>query len=237
MNPVDVVGNLERLQERIEAACHRADRSVAEVQLVAVTKRIPLERVVAAVKAGQRDLGENRIQDALPRQDELQAALAPAAPPVRWHFIGHLQRNKANRAAGRFALIHGVHSLDLAERLARKAGELGSVQPVLLQVNVTAEPQKDGLACDEVVDVACAAAALPGLELRGLMAMGRFGAPEKELRGHFCRVRELRDAAARACARPLPELSLGMSDDFEAAILEGATLLRIGTAIFGARSR
>jgi uncharacterized pyridoxal phosphate-containing UPF0001 family protein len=125
--------------------------------------------------------------------------------------------------------------LELAERLARRARELATVQPVLLQVNITAEPQKDGLAADRVVDVACEVARLAGLELRGLMAMGRFGAPEAEIRELFSRVRDLRDRAAAACGMPLGELSLGMSDDFEAAIAEGATLLRLGTAVFGPR--
>ncbi len=232
---IDVAANLERLTERIEAACDRAGRPATDVRLVAVTKRIDLDLVAAAVRAGHLDLGENRLQDALPRQDELAADLGPDAPPVRWHFIGHLQRNKAARAAGRFALIHGVHSVELADRLDTRAQDLGAVQPVLLQVNITGEPQKDGLGADTVVDVACAVADRPGLELRGLMAMGRFGADESELRDLFSRVRDLRDRSAAACGRPLPELSLGMSGDFEAAIQEGATLLRIGTAVFGPR--
>ncbi len=236
MSHVDVAANLSRLHDLIGSACLRAGRAPEDVRLVAVTKRIPLDLVRDAVGAGCLDLGENRLQDALPRQDELAAALAPDPPDVRWHFIGHLQRNKAARAAGRFALIHGVHSADLAQRLDRKALELDTVQPVLLQVNITGEPQKDGLAPDRVVELACAVADLPGLQLRGLMAMGRSGAPEAELRDLFARVRALRDQAATACGRPLAELSLGMSGDFEAAILEGATLLRIGTTVFGPRS-
>jgi len=227
---VDVAANLHRMHDRIGAACLAAGRPESAVRMVAVTKRIPLDLVTAAVAAGQLDLGENRIQDALPRQDELDD------PRVRWHFIGHLQRNKASRAAGRFALIHGVHSLDLAERLDRKAGELGSRQPILLQINITAEAQKDGLAADHVVDVACAVVGLPHLELQGFMAMGRQGADEQSLRGDFCRVRELRDRTAAAAGVPLPELSLGMSGDFEAAIGEGATLIRLGTAVFGPRT-
>ena len=236
MPTVDIAANLDRVRGRMASACARAGRSEDDVRLVAVSKRIPLDLVAAAVRAGQRDLGENRLQDALPRQDELAALLGPdLAPAVRWHFVGHLQRNKAARAAGRFHLLHGVHSVDLAERLDRRGAADGAVQPVLLQVNITAEPQKDGLAPDAVVDVACAVAALPNLDLRGLMAMGRHDAPEDELRRDFARVRDLRDRAAAAAGRPLPELSMGMSDDFEAAILEGATLIRIGTAIFGAR--
>jgi len=232
---VDVATNLARVRERLAAACARAGRPADSVGLVAVTKRIPLPLVAAVVQAGQLDLGENRLQDALPRQDALAGQLGRAAAPVRWHFIGHLQRNKAARAAGRFALIHGVHATELAERLDRRAAELGLRQPVLLQVNATREPQKDGLAPDETVDVACAVAAFGHLDLRGLMAMARYGDGEADLRRTFGSVRELRDRARSACGLPLPELSMGMSDDFEAAILEGATLVRIGTAIFGPR--
>jgi pyridoxal phosphate enzyme (YggS family) len=235
MPSVDIAGNLDRVRGRMASACARAGRSEGDVRLVAVSKRIDLDLVAAAVRAGQLDLGENRIQDALPRQDELAALLGPDAAAVRWHFVGHLQRNKAARAAGRFHLLHGVHSVDLAERLDRRGADTGAVQPVLLQVNITAEPQKDGLALGEVVDVACAVAALPNLDLRGLMAMGRYDAPEAELRRDFALVRDLRDRAATAAGRPLPDLSMGMSDDFEAAILEGSTLVRVGTAIFGAR--
>jgi PLP dependent protein len=232
---VDVRENLKLLHERLAAACSAAGRPPGSVTLVAVSKKISLELVGQAVLAGQLDLGENRLQDALARQEDLAGLLGGAAAPVRWHFIGHLQRNKAGKAAGRFALIHGVHGLDLAERLDRKARELGAVQPVLLQVNITREPQKDGLAPEELVDVAGAVADLPNLQLRGLMAMAREAAPESELRRTFAAVRDLRDRAATACGRPLPELSLGMSDDFPAAIHEGATLVRIGTAIFGPR--
>jgi pyridoxal phosphate enzyme (YggS family) len=235
VNPSDVAANLRALHDRIDAACLRAGRVADSVRLVAVSKRIDLDLVADAVRAGQLDLGENRLQDALSRQDELATALGAQAEGVRWHFVGHLQRNKAVRAAGRFALIHGVHGEALAARLDRKAGELSTVQPVLLQVNVTEEPQKDGLAPDALVDVACAVAVMPHLDLQGLMAMGRQGASEAELRRDFARVRDLRDRAQAAIGRPLPELSLGMSGDFEAAILEGSTLVRIGTAIFGPR--
>jgi hypothetical protein len=239
MPDVDVAANLTAVRERMATACVRAGRDPDAVRLVAISKRIALERVVAGVLAGQLDLGENRIQDALPRQEELTAALAAHAgaepPPVRWHFVGHLQRNKASKAAGRFTLIHGVHSAELGARLGRRAEALQTVQPVLLQVNVTAEPQKDGLAPGAVTDVACELVGQPGLELRGLMCMTRLGADEPELRRTFAALRELRDRAAAACGAPLPELSMGMTQDFEAAIAEGATLVRLGTAVFGPR--
>ena len=231
----NIPANLARLRERIEVACTSSGRSAADVRLVAVTKRIPLDAVATAVGSGQLDLGENRLVDALPRQDELAELLGETPPAVRWHFIGHLQRNKAARAAGRFALIHGVHSLALAERLERRVQEIDRVQSVLLQVNITAEPQKDGLAPDDLESVACAVAALPHLDLQGLMAMARHGDPEPELRRTFAALRDLRDRTAPACGLALPELSMGMSGDFEAAIHEGATMLRVGTAVFGPR--
>ena len=229
-----IADNLQALHERMALACARAGRGRDEVTLVAVSKRIDLPLVAQAVDAGQLDLGENRLPDGVVRQDEL-TALNPDAARVRWHFIGHLQRNKASKAAGRFHLIHGVHSVDLADRLDRKAGELDLVQPVLLQVNVAAEPQKDGLDLADVPAVADQVVRLAHLDLRGLMCMARDGDPEVELRRTFAALRESRDRLATRLDRPLPELSMGMSGDFEAAILEGATLIRVGTAIFGAR--
>lgn len=235
MSHIDVTANLTHLRERMATACARAGRSPDAVDLVAVSKRVDLALVADAVGAGQVDLGENRLPDAVDRQDQLATLLSDPAP-VRWHFIGHLQRNKAGRAAGRFHLIHGVHCVDLAARLDRRAGELALVQPVLLQVNVTGEPQKDGLAPDQLADAAARVADLPHLSLRGLMCMARHGDAEPELRRTFARLRALRDQAVPVVGRPLPELSMGMSDDFEAAIAEGATLLRIGTAVFGHRA-
>jgi len=230
-----VAHNLDRLHERMATACARAGRGPHEVRLVAVSKRIELPLVAEAVEAGQRDFGENRLPDAVERQDML-TALAPEAGAVRWHFIGHLQRNKAARVAGRFHLIHGVHSVDLARRLDRKAAELGLVQPILLQVNVTHESQKDGLDPDELLATCGEVANLANLELRGLMCMSRQGDPDAELHRTFATLRELRQRAADHLKQPLPELSMGMSGDFEVAIAEGATLIRVGTAVFGARA-
>lgn len=230
-----IAHNLDDLHERMARACARAGRAVDEVTLVAVSKRIDLALVAEAVAAGQLDLGENRLPDGVVRQDELRALHADAER-VRWHFIGHLQRNKANKAAGRFHLIHGVHSADLAERLDRKSGELGVMQPVLLQINITDEPQKDGLTNAEAPAAAEQTAQLGHLDLRGLMCMARFGADEAELRRTFAALRELRDQLSHRLQQPLPELSMGMSGDFEAAIEEGATLIRVGTAIFGVRA-
>lgn len=236
VDPALVADRLACVKQRLADACARAGRAADAVRLLAVTKNVPLALVEAAVVAGQRDLGENRLQDALPRQDDLAARLAVRGIDplvVRWHFIGHLQSNKANKAAGAFQLLHGVDTLDLAHRLDRQAARLGVRQAVLLEVNVTGEAQKHGLAPTDVAAVAAAVAALPALDLQGLMAMARFGAPPDEQRRTFAALRDLRDRAAVACGRPLPELSLGMSDDFEAAVAEGSTCVRIGTAIFG----
>ena len=236
----DVADNLARINERIATACARAGRPADGVRLIAVTKRIPLANLVEARRAGQLVFGENRIQDALPRQDELASALQGTGvetPPVDWHFIGHLQSNKARKAVGRFALLHAVDSARLAERLSGIAGETGARQPILLEVNVGAEPQKQGLTPDETPAAAERIARLPGLDLRGFMCMARFGAPETELRGTFAALRSLSEVARAATGLPLPELSMGMSDDFEYAIAEGATLVRVGTAVFGPRER
>lgn len=232
---MDVADRLAVVRERLATACARAGRDPATVRLLAVSKHVPLDLVVAVIAAGQQDLGENRLQDALPRQGELAARLAAAGidpSPVRWHFIGHLQSNKSGKAVGAFHLLHGVDSLDLARRLGRQAAELGVRQAVLLEVNVTGEVQKQGLAPAEVAAVAAEVARLPALELQGLMAMARYEANETEKRRTFAALRELRDGAATACGHPLPELSMGMSDDFAAAVAEGSTCVRIGTAIF-----
>ena len=231
--------SLARVRDRIAAACLRAGRPTASVGLVAVSKRIPDPLLLAACRAGQWTFGENRVQDALPRLDRFpdllrREGLDPA--PLRWHFIGTLQANKARKVVGRFSLLHGVDSLDLARRVDRVAGELGVRQPFLLQVNASGEASKHGLSLHEAAAAAVAAAALPHAELRGFMAMARFDAPEPELRATFAAVRRLAAEASALCGRPLPELSLGMSDDYEIAVEEGATLVRVGTAVFGPRN-
>ena len=236
--PEGVAPRLAAVRERIADACRRAGRDPAAVTLVAVTKRIPLPSVVAACRAGQWELGENRVQDALPRQAELAAALAAAGLPadrVRWHFIGNIQTNKTRKVVGRFTLLQAVDSLRLARRLDAVAAERELRQPVLLEVNISGEPQKHGLPPEEAVPAAAAVAALGGLELRGLMGMARFGAPEAELRRSFALLRELRGAARRETGLPLPVLSMGMSGDYPVAVEEGATMVRVGTAIFGPR--
>ena len=239
MTAVNVAENIARVRERIGAACHAAGRSASEVGLVAVSKRIDLDLVVAACAAGLWDLGENRVDEALRRQDELPPLLEVAGLDpslLRWHFIGHLQGNKAGKASGRFTMMHGVHSLKLARRLSRLAEEAGRREPVLLEVNISRETQKSGVSCEDAPALIDEAAALPGLDLRGLMGMARFGADESELRATFAALRDIAEKARPVAGLPLPELSMGMSGDFESAILEGATLIRVGGAIFGPRT-
>ena len=236
--PDQVRENLERIGERLAAACAGADRDPATVRLVAVSKRIETPLLVEACRQGHFLFGENRLPDAVDRQPELEAALrAEGLDPDRleWHFIGHIQGNKARRLDGRFALLHGVDSLKLAHRLSSLAVEAGRSDRILLEVNISGEEQKHGFEPPAVADVVAEIAALPGLEVLGLMGMARYGADEAELHRTFTLLRETRDAARRADGPFLPELSMGMSGDFEIAVAEGATLVRVGTAIFGPR--
>jgi PLP dependent protein len=230
--------NLERIRERIEAACVRAGRNSESVLLIAVSKRIPLPLLVDACRAGQWSLGENRVQDALQRQGELTAALLDEGLPadeVDWHFIGHLQGNKAGRAGGQFALMHGVDSIKLAERLSHLAIDADRTDRILLEVNISGESQKHGFQPAEVAETVARISSLPGLELSGLMGMASAGASEGQLRETFASLRKLSEKAAEFSGHALPELSMGMSGDFEAAIAEGATMVRVGGAIFGPR--
>lgn len=237
MDSRPVAGRLAAVRERIAAACGRAGRDPASVRLVTVTKQVPLPLVVEAVRAGALDLGENRVFDALARQVELARLLvAEGLEPalLRWHFIGHLQRNKVARAAGRFALLHGVDAAELAGLLAARAVAAGRRESVLLEVNL-GEEQKQGVAAADLPALLDAAAALPGLDVRGLMGMAAWGAGEAGARHAFATLRGLCERERARTGLALPELSMGMSDDFEAAILEGATIVRVGGAIFAPR--
>ena len=197
------------------------------VRIVAVTKTHGPEAVRAAVEAGLTMVGENRVQEALPKQE------ACAGLGVEWHLIGGLQRNKARHAAGRFSLIHSVDRLDLAEELDRRT-DVVARQPVLVQVNCSGEPQKGGVEPGALPALLAAMRGCGRLELRGLMTMAAFTADERVQRLTFALLRTLRDAM-RAEGHLLPELSMGMSADYPAAVEEGATLLRLGTVLFGPR--
>lgn len=200
------------------------------VRVVAVTKGHGPEAVRAAVAAGLEDVGENRVQEALAKQD------AAGMVPVTWHLIGTLQRNKARQAAGRFALIHSVDRLELAAELDRRAAAGAEVQRVLLQVNCSDEAQKGGVEPSGLVPLLGAVSELRHLEVVGLMTMSALTEDQAEQRRAFSRLRELRDQGESAGYR-LPELSMGMSGDYTTAVEEGATMVRLGTILFGERSR
>lgn len=216
---------LEDLRERIERALSRAGRDPAGVTLVAATKTQPLAVVAAAALAGLTVFGENYVQEARPKIEALST-------PASWHFIGHLQSNKAGLAARLFDAVHSVDGVRLARELSRRADGAGKRLPVLIQVNLSGEASKSGVLPGEALELAAEARELPGLEFRGLMTLPPvFDAPDKA-RPYFAALRELK---ARLRPEP-PDLSMGMSGDFEAAIEEGATLIRIGTALFGPRT-
>ena len=223
-----IAENLADVRRRIEVACARSSRSLSSVRLVAITKTVPAPAIRELVVAGHRLVGENRIQEALPKMDELGTA-------ADWHFVGHLQTNKVRLAAGRFALIHGVDSVRLGREIASLAERAAERQAVLLQVNVSGEPSKFGVAERDVLPLLEALAREERLELQGLMTIPPPVERPEESRRWFARLRDLRDACSRTTGLALGELSMGMTDDFEVAIEEGATLVRIGRALFGAR--
>ncbi len=220
---------LAAVRTRIAAAAARAGRDPAEVRIVAVTKGHPLAVAREARAAGLEDLGENRVQEALAKMGTWPDA------PVRWHLIGHLQRNKVKQAVGRFVLIHSLDSVRLAYALEEAAAARGVVQEVLVEVNVAGEAQKTGCAPGEVPALVEHAAGLPHLRLKGLMTMAPFTDDVAVQRAAFAGLRELSLRLA-AYGLPLSDLSMGMTGDFETAVEEGATLVRLGTALFGERT-
>ena len=214
---------------RIESAAHRVGRDPADVELVAVSKGVSPSRLLAAVAAGLTTLGENRVQEAEDKIFEV--------PDASWHLVGHLQSNKAARAVALFHVIESVDSLDLARRLGRLVHDArdNRLLPVYLQVNVDRDPSKAGLDPDTLSEDLPELLAVDGLEFRGLMTVGRqVGSPE-DARQTFTALRELSSRLRTEDARLGSGLSMGMSDDFEVAVEEGATVVRIGRAIFGAR--
>jgi pyridoxal phosphate enzyme (YggS family) len=236
MNPLSA--NISRVRERIAVAAQRAGRDPAEITLVAVTKTFPALVVEASARAGLTDFGENRIEEALPKMAEV------IRPGLHWHMIGHVQSRKAQAVAGAgFALVHSVDTLRLAERLSRFAQAMGRVQPILLECNVSGETAKTGFAAhdpprwEDLLADAGNIRALPGVRVQGLMTLAPIVAAPEAARPYFQRLRELRDYfRAHLPGSDWRVLSMGMTDDFEAAIVEGATIVRIGRAIFGERA-
>lgn len=218
------------LQEQVRR--HAAGRTVT---VVAVSKYAAVECMWEAYQAGLRDFGESRVQDALTKM----AHFSPEAyPGLNWHFIGSLQTNKAAKTVGRFSLIHSVDSVRLAEALSAANASAGRQQSVLLQINASGDPSRRGFLPDEAEAALPAILALPGLELRGLMTMAppeaSLGADTETLNGVFDGLRRLGERLSRLSARPLPELSMGMSRDFPYALANGATIIRVGNALFQA---
>lgn len=224
--PGEIAHNLQVVQQRIVQAATRVGRSADEITLVAVTKTVPVERIVEAIAAGVRHIGENYVQEAREKQAQISS-------PVTWHLIGHLQTNKAGQAVSLFHMIHTVDSVRLAQALSRRAQGLGRPVDVLVEVNLSGEASKFGVSPDEAPALVQAIRTLPSLRVRGLMGMAPLVADPEEARPYFRRLRRILESLPPECRE---HLSMGMSNDFEVAIEEGATLVRIGTAIFGART-
>ena len=229
---VSIPDNIARVEDRIAAACQRSGRRREDLKLVAVSKNQPAESVRAAYRVGLRDFGENRVQEATAKR----AALADL--DVRWHMLGHLQSNKARPARELFQWVHSVDSLRLAEKLALATKPAEAPLAILIEVNLAEEISKNGIRAGEVLTLAEQIALLPAVELRGLMVIPPFFECPDDVRPYF---RQLRNLASKIASPELPEvsmreLSMGMSNDFEVAIEEGATIIRVGTAIFGERA-
>jgi len=219
---VDIEANIREVQRRIAQACERSHRSLDEITLVAITKGVEVPAIRTAFEYGIRDFGENRVQEA----EGKIAQLAGLKPAITWHMVGHLQSNKAKSAVELFDIIHSVDSIKLAEVLSRRVEK---PLPVLLEVNVSGEATKGGFSVGETEAAVKAIKQLPNLKVLGLMTVAPFVADPEEVRPVFRKLRELRDSLG------LEHLSMGMTDDFEVAVEEGATMLRIGRAIFGDR--
>lgn len=226
---MDLSENLNLIQQRIRAACERAGRNPATVTLLAVSKTHPPEMVKLAVEAGQVFFGENKVQEA-------KAKIPNCPGRARWHFIGHLQSNKCRDAVELFEMIQSVDSLALAQEINKRAEQAARTMPVLLEVNVAGEGSKFGYAPGQLLAELKAINALPRLEIHGLMAVPPFTPVAEKSRPHFQMLRELKLQVEALLGAPLPHLSMGMSGDFEIAIEEGATIVRVGTALFGERT-
>lgn len=222
--------NLERVRERVAAAAARAGRGPAEIAIVAVTKTHGPEIVTQAIEAGLADVGENKVQEFLSKAPEVKL-------PCRWHLVGHLQTNKVAKVIGRFSLIQSVDSLRLAENLSAAGAKANVTTDILLEVNTSGEGSKFGLAPDEVTNACEPIAKLPNLRIRGLMTVGPLVDDPVVIGAAFARLRQLKEHIDAACMEnvSMEHLSMGMTDDFEIAIAEGSTMIRLGRVLFGER--
>jgi hypothetical protein len=227
---MEIAANLNAIQQRIETACARAGRAAGAVTLVAVTKSQPPEVVDEAAKLGLRLFGENKVQEA--------KAKIPLCPDhLRWHMIGHLQSNKCRDAVALFEMIQSVDSLPLAEEINRRAEQAAKILPVLLEVNAVGETSKFGYRPEQLLAELSRLNALPRLEIHGLMTVPPWTPDPEKVRPVFRALRELKERCEQILGAPLPHLSMGMTGDFEVAIEEGATMVRLGTALFGVRPK
>ena len=225
---MDLEANLKAVQQRIEAACARAGREPGSVTLVAVTKSQPPDVVCAAAALGLNLFGENKVQEA-----KAKVPLCPGR--LRWHMVGHLQTNKCRDAVGLFEMVQSVDSVHLAEELNRRAEQAAKTMPVLLEVNAVGEASKFGYRPGQLLADLARINALPRLEIHGLMTVPPWTLDPEKARPVFRQLRELKERCEQLLGAPLPHLSMGMTGDFEVAIEEGATMVRVGTALFGAR--
>ena len=226
-----IAQRVQSVLSAIRSAAGKVGRRPDSIRLVAATKTVTADRIREGIAAGLSILGENRVQEALPKVEALAQA------PVRWHFIGHLQRRKVRSVVGMFELIHSVDSLELAQEIDRRAGEAGQSQDILLEVNIGGETTKGGFHQDGLIQLVSTMAAFSHIQIKGLMAIPPPTAESESARTHFIRLRELAEAIAaqRIPGVAMDELSMGMSNDYEIAVQEGATLVRVGSTIFGAR--
>ena len=223
-----ITDNLKRVQDRIGEACARVGRSPDGVTIVAVTKTHGAETVNALLDAGVTDIGENRMQEFLAKRAQITKS-------CRWHLVGALQSNKATKAIGQFAMIHAIDRLKIAKALSRLGKESDWTTRILLEVNTTRETTKHGFAPEDTPEMALAVAELPNLQLEGLMTMGPLTDDETAIRRSFQSLFRLKEKLDNTLPVPLTHLSMGMSDDFDIAVEEGATLLRLGRALVGER--
>ena len=225
---MDLAGNWQKVEQRIESACNRAHRNRSEVLLVAVSKGHPPETVRAAADLGHTLFGENKVQEA-----KAKISLCPGR--LHWHMIGHLQSNKCRDAVYFFEMIESVDSLAIAQEVSKAAEKWGKTMPILLEVNIAGEASKFGFKPDQVLAELEQINALPRIEIHGLMTMAPWTPEPEKVRPIFQELRELKQRCEQQLGAPLPHLSMGMSGDFEIGIEEGATIVRIGTALFGPR--
>ena len=225
-----ILKNYQNVNQRVSAACTRVGRDRSEVTLIAVSKTKPVEDIQALIDYGVTNFGENKVQEMCAKEETLQKGLS-------WHMIGHLQRNKVKYLMGKTCLIHSVDSLRLAQEIQKEAAKAEIICPVLIEINIGNEESKGGIEIDEAETLARQIADMPNLKLKGLMCIAPFVDDAEENREHFHRMREKRDElfALAIPGTDIRELSMGMTGDFEVAIEEGATLVRVGTAIFGER--